>query len=108
MAERTLVPLVVFMMAIAGLVAFDSYYSAAGLTGYAINTANTVSKSVDCSDSDNNNHLVAGLTYSSIYESGYQEDVCVGNDLLEYYCDGSGPNVRAVSCFFGCTEGACE
>lgn len=105
MAERTLVPLVVLMMALAGIYAFDSYYSAAGVTGYAVNSAAGI---YDCSDTDSNNPYVAGITSSGIYANGYAEDVCVGSDLLEFYCSSSGPTVRGVRCSSGCFAGACD
>ncbi|MAG16003.1 hypothetical protein CMO88_02995, partial [Candidatus Woesearchaeota archaeon] len=62
----------------------------------------------DCSDTDNNNPSVAGITSSEIYANGYSEDTCVGNDLLEFYCGSNGPDVRAVNCINGCFAGACD
>ena len=105
MVERSLVTWVVLMMAVGGLYAFDSYNDAGGVTGLVVNTA---SGSVDCTDSDNNNQYVAGVTSSSLYDRGYAEDSCVGNDLLEYYCSEDGPSVRGVSCLRGCSAGACN
>jgi len=104
MVERTLVSLVLVMMVVAGLHAFDNYYDAGGVTGYAVNTA----LGYDCSDTDNNNPSVAGITSSEIYANGYSEDTCVGNDLLEFYCGSNGPDVRAVNCINGCFAGACD
>ena len=100
--ERALKVGVVLMMVFAGLYGFDLYYESGGVTGYVVNTA------VDCSDADNNNPYVAGVTSSSIYEDGYEEDTCVGDDLLEYYCAANGPDVRAVHCSRGCTAGTCN
>jgi len=95
---------VIAMMVLAGLYAFDVYYDAAGVTGFVVNSA----VEIDCSDSDGGDSYAAGVTSSSIYPDGYAEDVCVGNDLLEFYCGGNGPDVRAVSCPKGCFAGACN
>lgn len=106
MAERWLVPLVVMMMGISGLYAFDQFYGAAGpTTGFAVNTQMAAAT---CSDSDSNDPKVPGVTISEIYESGAADDTCVGSDLLEYYCTETGPDVRKVSCRNGCSFGACN
>ena len=102
--ERNLKVMVVAMMIVAGIYAFDLYYDAAGITGLVVNTA----AGVGCSDADNNDPYSAGLASSSIYAEGYIEDTCVGNDLLEFYCSGEGPDVRAVRCPKGCFAGACN
>jgi hypothetical protein len=101
MSERMMIPVVVIMMALAMLFAFDNY-STAGISGYA------TASGIDCSDSDGNNDLVSGVTSSSIYANGYEQDRCVGDDLLEFYCGQNGPDVRIVNCYFGCSAGACD
>ncbi len=105
MAERYLIPLVVLMMGITGLYAFDSYHNASGPTGFVVNTA---SGEVACSDADGNDASVVGVTSSEIYERGFAEDTCVGSDLLEYYCNDNGPDIRIVNCPRGCSYGACN
>jgi hypothetical protein len=102
--ERKLKIWVVLMMAIAGMYAFDTYYDAGGVTGLVVNTAS----GADCRDSDNHDPYAAGITTSSIYPNGYAEDACVGNDLLEFYCSGSGPDAVGVRCPKGCFAGACN
>lgn len=102
MAERWAVPLVVLMMGISGLYAFDEYFGAGGPTGLVVNTVQA------CSDTDNNNPEVAGVTISDAYENGAADDRCVGSDLLEFYCTEPGPDVRKVSCRNGCSFGACN
>ncbi len=102
--ERKLVPWVVLMMVVAGIYAFDNYYNAGGITGFAVNSAQGAS----CSETDNNNPNVPGITTSEIYASGQAEDTCVGDDLLEFYCSEKGPDIRAVSCVNGCFAGACN
>lgn len=104
MVEKKLVPLVVLMMAIAGIYAFDLYYDAGGVTGFVVNSAQGTS----CSETDGNNPDVTGVTTSDVYAAGQSEDVCVGNDLLEFYCSENEPDVRAVSCQNGCFAGACN
>jgi len=74
--EKKLVPWVVLMMALGLLYAFDNYYDASGVTGRIINSAAGI---YDCSDADNNEARIAGVTTSDIYEDGYAEDTCVGN-----------------------------
>ena len=32
---------------------------------------------------------------------------CVGDDLLEYYCDEDGPDVQIFDCPYGCDLGIC-
>ncbi len=100
MVEKKLVPLVVFMMLVAGIYAFDQYYNASGITGFVVNTAQDAS----CSETDDNNPLVAGIMS---YDTLQSEDACVGDDLLEFHCSEDGPDVRAVSCLNGCFAGAC-
>ncbi len=101
MVEKKLVPLVVLMMMIAGIYAFDLYYDAGGVTGFAVNSA----QGAPCSETDGNNPKVAGITSYDLFQT---EDACVGNDLLEFYCSEKGPDVRAVSCLNGCFAGACN
>ncbi len=101
MVEKKLVPLVVLMMLVAGIYAFDQYYDAGGVTGLAVNSA----QGAPCSETDGNNPKVAGITS---YDSLQAEDACAGNDLLESYCSENGPDVRAVSCWNGCLAGACN
>ncbi len=101
MVEKKLAPLVVLMMLVAGIYAFDQYYDAGGVTGFAVNSAQGAS----CSETDGNNPRVAGITS---YDSLQTEDACVGNELLEFYCSEKGPDVRAVSCRNGCFAGACN
>ncbi len=99
--ERKLVPWVVLMMVVAGLYAFDQYYDAGGVTGFAVNSA----QGAPCSETDSNNPGVPGVTS---YGSGELKDACVGDDLLEFYCSEKGPDVRAISCANGCFAGACN
>lgn len=105
MAEKWLVPLVVLMMGIGVLYAFDEYYAASGPTGFVVNTASGQSI---CSDTDNNDPGTVGVTISDIYEGGQAQDTCVGSDLLEYYCGPDGADVRVVNCQRGCSFGACN
>jgi len=105
MVERRLKIAVMAMMLLAGLYAFDLYYGAAGITGYTINSAANI---YDCSESDDNIATIAGITTSDLYESGYAEDTCVGDTLLEYFCTDKGPDVRIVNCPTGCFAGACQ
>ena len=101
MVEKVLVPLAVVMMAAAAIYAFSAHPSA-GITGAAV-----AGGEYDCVDSDNNDPFTAGIIVSDIYPEGFAKDTCVGNDLLEYYCSGSDPAVRAVSCPRGCIADAC-
>ena len=101
MAEKILAPLVVVMMAAAVIYAFSAHPSA-GITGAAVTTGE-----YGCVDSDNNNPFVAGITASDVYPEGFAKDTCVGNDLLEYYCSGSDPDLRTVTCANGCMADAC-
>ncbi|MBI2664917.1 hypothetical protein HYX10_06280 [Candidatus Woesearchaeota archaeon] len=101
MVENSLKFGVIAMMLIAGIHAFDTYYEAGGATGYAV-------AGVDCNDADGGNPNIAGFTESSIYSNGFAADTCVGDDLLEFYCSGKGPDVRAVKCAKGCYAGACN
>lgn len=105
MVERKLKIAVIAMMIIAGIYAFDDFYKAGGITGYAVNSA---SGRVDCSDTDNGNPFMAGITDSTAYPDGYRTDKCYGNELLEYYCTETGPDARAVNCPNGCIDGACK
>ena|SRR3989338_7925924 len=96
MPEKYLVPMVLIMMAAAMLYAADTYNANAGITGLAVAEA--------CSDSDSNDAYALGITISENFE---KEDLCAGNDLLEFYCTQDGPSVRAVHCQNGCMNGAC-
>jgi len=104
MVEKKLKIWVIAMMVVAGIYGFDTYFDAAGVTGYVVNSA----ISSDCTDSDNNDIYATGITSSEIYANGYAEDTCAGDDLLEFYCSSKGPDVRAVHCNYGCFAGACN
>ena len=101
--ERKLIPFVVLMMALAGLFAFDNYYAAAGVTGAVVHAG-----AYSCSDTDNGDPYGQGITSSELYEDGFTQDRCVGDDLLEFYCTDDGPDVAIINCPRGCSEGACN
>ena len=101
MVERILVPLVLVMIAAAAIYAFANHPSL-GVTGAS------VSNQISCTDTDNGDPYTAGVTISEIYPDGRAQDTCVGNDLLEYYCSGGEPEIRAVSCSNSCVAGACR
>ena len=105
MVERRLKIAVIAMMIIAGIYAFDDFYKASGITGYTVNTA---SGKQPCSDTDDGNPFIAGITDSPIYSKGYETDKCYGNELLEFYCTETGADARAVNCPNGCVDGACK
>ena len=105
MAERVLGPVVVMMLLVAGIYGFDVYNQNGGITGFVVNTE----QAPPCSETDSNDDpSTRGTVSSPIYEGGQETDRCVGDDLLEFYCGENGPEVRGVTCQFGCFEGACN
>ena len=105
MIEKIAAPLVVVMMAVAGIYAFSAHPSG-GITGAIIATGQD--NSYDCFDTDGDDQYTAGITASDFYPEGFAKDSCVGNDVLEYYCTEDGPAVRGVSCTYGCFAEACR
>ncbi|MEM4271233.1 MAG: hypothetical protein QXO70_04030, partial [Candidatus Pacearchaeota archaeon] len=66
-----------------------------------------------CSDSDNGlNYYVSGIVIDSGNPQGLR-DYCIGNSLIEYYCQDSGAegykiSFQEVNCPNGCYNGACS
>lgn len=82
----------------------------AGLSIYIFNSSLTGFASAGCTDSDQ----VDGL--SNIFRSGVTRkglvsyhDTCVGNSLVEAYCDSAGKQRKAsIKCDYGCSLGKCN
>lgn len=104
MVERTLVPLVIGMMVIAGLYGFDQYYENAGISGNVVYNADSVG---DCRDTDNGDIYVTGVAISEFADLE-ETDRCVGDDLIEYYCSDHGFDTAVVTCRDGCDAGSCR
>ena len=106
MVEKVLSKLVVLMMVLSvGYVLFAGD-SAITSTGFVV-ADTTDDQNIACSDSDGNDPWTKGIIISPIYEDYIEEDRCIGESLLEFYCDSTGPDAELFNCPNGCSEGAC-
>jgi len=62
-------------------------------------------KPSSCFDSDGLDPFVKGYVQ---YDSKQRYDFCLGNSVIEYYCDSGYVGVKILNCFCYCSDGACS
>ena len=103
------------MIAIGALYAFDGLshgaLSANSITGLSISDQTLSQQDVSCYDSDGRDYYSQGTVYARLFQVNGEEpqqDMCVGNSLIEYYCVFNEVQVEFHDCVNGCANGACS
>jgi hypothetical protein len=63
-----------------------------------------------CADSDGGKNAAVAGTVTAVTEEGKKTlaDTCLGERVLEYYCDGVEAKTEQMDCDNGCLDGACK